>query len=81
MTEAFLPLLGPILPELTDEDAASILDYLHEMVTLLESHYHEQNRRHALARLRRNGRQNPDNTGASMSITTRNKRKNTGRIA
>nr|WP_256503924.1 MULTISPECIES: hypothetical protein [unclassified Cupriavidus] len=47
----FLPRLGPMLPKLTDADAAAVRDYFHELVMLVESHYLVQIRRHAQSQL------------------------------
>ncbi|MFS8980333.1 hypothetical protein PO002_38845 [Cupriavidus necator] len=67
--ETLLPWLGPILPELTDADAAAILDYLHELVMLVESHYLVQIRRHTQAQLQLAEELRTENTGISTSIT------------
>ncbi|MCY0854371.1 hypothetical protein [Cupriavidus sp. D39] len=66
--QAFLPLLGPILPELTDADAAAILDYLHELVMLVESHYLVQIRRHAQSQLQLDEELRAENAGVNTSI-------------
>lgn len=66
--QTFLPLLGPMLPELTDADAAAILDYLHELVMLVESHYLVQIRRHAQSRLQLAEELRTENTGMSTPI-------------
>ncbi|MCY0858686.1 hypothetical protein [Cupriavidus sp. D39] len=67
--QTFLPLLGPILPELTDADAAAILDYLHELVMLVESHYLVQIRRHAESQLQLADQLSAGSAGVSTSIT------------
>jgi hypothetical protein len=67
--QTFLPLLGPILPELNDADAAAILDYLHELVMLVESHYLVQIRRHAESQRQLAEELRAGNVGVSTSIT------------
>lgn len=67
--QTFLPLLRPMLPELTDADAAAILDYLHELVMLVESHYLVQIRRHAQSQLQLSEELRAENVGMSTSIT------------
>jgi len=66
--QTFLPLLGPMLPELTDADATAILDYLHELVMLVESHYLVQIRRHAQSQLQLAEQLRAENTGMSTPI-------------
>jgi hypothetical protein len=67
--QTFLPLLGPTLPELTDADAAAILDYLHDLVMLVESHYLVQIRRHAQSQLQLAEELRTENIAVSTSIT------------
>jgi len=57
------------LPELTDADAAAILDYLHDLVMLVESHYLVQIRRHAQSQLQLAEELRTENIAVSTSIT------------
>ncbi|WP_454753979.1 hypothetical protein [Cupriavidus necator] len=67
--QTFLPMLGPILPELSDADASAILDYLHELVMLVESHYLVQIRRHAESQFQLAEELRTENIAVSTSIT------------